>query len=181
MVSRFRRTSRRCRMARDCGCGWTYPRAASRRARPRHCTTETACSAPRPSSAPAIWRTRRLTRMADNDRVELTDLDVFSRYSLAVRSATADRAELIATLRADLDWLERPRTRAADRPTRAAEVPVEVADPDDDFAEDFDEDPDETVEEDDDFEEEEDEVAAPAPAARRAPRAPRAPARRSAA
>ena len=40
--------------------------------------------------------------MADSDRVELTDLDVFSRYSLAVRSATADRAELIATLRAEL-------------------------------------------------------------------------------
>src|SRR5882724_6013956 len=44
--------------------------------------------------------------MAPSDRVELTDLDVFSRYSLAVRHATADRDELVATLRADLAWLE---------------------------------------------------------------------------
>ena len=42
--------------------------------------------------------------MADtDDRVELTDLDVIARYSLAVRAATADRHELIATLRADLE------------------------------------------------------------------------------
>src|SRR5689334_887504 len=50
--------------------------------------------------------------MADtDDRVELTDLDVIARYSLAVRAATADRHELIATLRADLEWLQGGRTR----------------------------------------------------------------------
>jgi hypothetical protein len=58
--------------------------------------------------------------MADprDDRVELTDLDVITRYSLAVRAATADREELIAALRSDLDWLEdgrrsRPAKKAA--------------------------------------------------------------------
>jgi len=53
------------------------------------------------------------------DRVDLTDLDVITRYSLAVRAATADRDELIATLRADLDWLEGGRRRTA-APTRKA-------------------------------------------------------------
>jgi hypothetical protein len=43
------------------------------------------------------------------DSVQLTDLDVIARYSIAVRSATADRDELIETLRADLTWLERDR------------------------------------------------------------------------
>lgn len=55
--------------------------------------------------------------MAD-ERVELTDLDVISRYSLAVRSATADRQELIDTLRTDLAWLEGGRP-AAPRKTAA--------------------------------------------------------------
>lgn len=41
------------------------------------------------------------------DFVQLTDLDVITRYSIAVRSASADRDELISTLRADLAWLER--------------------------------------------------------------------------
>jgi hypothetical protein len=45
------------------------------------------------------------------DRVELTELDVITRYSLAVRTGSADRDELIATLRADLDWLEGGRRR----------------------------------------------------------------------
>lgn len=45
------------------------------------------------------------------DSVQLTDLDVIARYSIAVRSATADRDELLETLRADLAWLERGRTR----------------------------------------------------------------------
>lgn len=40
------------------------------------------------------------------DRIELTDLEVISRFSLAVRSATAERAELIEALRADLAYLE---------------------------------------------------------------------------
>jgi hypothetical protein len=53
---------------------------------------------------------------ADDDRIELTDLDVITRYSLAVRSATADRGELIAALREDLAWLEGGRSRR--RPAR---------------------------------------------------------------
>ena len=40
------------------------------------------------------------------DDVQLTDLDVITRYSVAVRRATADREALIATLRSDLEWLE---------------------------------------------------------------------------
>jgi hypothetical protein len=47
------------------------------------------------------------------DSVQLTDLDVIARYSIAVRSATADRDELLETLRADLAWLERGRTRTS--------------------------------------------------------------------
>jgi hypothetical protein len=39
------------------------------------------------------------------DDVQLTDLEVIQRYSLAVRGATASRAELVAALRADLQWL----------------------------------------------------------------------------
>src|SRR3954468_16120915 len=65
--------------------------------------------------------------MADPDnRVDLTDLDVISRYSLAVRAATADRHELIATLRADLEWLQGGRTRrtsAASSSPRSALAP----------------------------------------------------------
>jgi hypothetical protein len=55
------------------------------------------------------------------DPVELTDLDVITRYSLALRTATAERDELIHVLRADLAWLEaeRPRPPAARRRTRA--------------------------------------------------------------
>jgi hypothetical protein len=48
---------------------------------------------------------------ASDDRVELTELDVITRYSLAVRSATASREELIAALRDDLAWLESGRGR----------------------------------------------------------------------
>jgi len=60
------------------------------------------------------------------DSVQLTDLDVIARYSIAVRSATADRDELIETLRADLTWLER------DRRSRPATVDPPVGgDPDD--------------------------------------------------
>ena len=53
------------------------------------------------------------------DRVELTDLDVITRYSLAVRASTADRDELIATLRADLDWLEGGRRRTSSTTRRS--------------------------------------------------------------
>jgi hypothetical protein len=48
---------------------------------------------------------------SDDDRVELTELDVITRYSLAVRSATASREELITALRDDLAWLESGRGR----------------------------------------------------------------------
>jgi hypothetical protein len=49
--------------------------------------------------------------MADDD-VQLTDLEVIQRWSLAVRSASADRAEVVAALRADLAWLEGRRAAA---------------------------------------------------------------------
>ncbi|HEU5034270.1 MAG TPA: hypothetical protein VFT62_05865 [Mycobacteriales bacterium] len=54
-----------------------------------------------------------------DDRVELTELDVITRYSLAVRAATADREELIAALRADLQWLEGGRRGALAAPRAA--------------------------------------------------------------
>jgi hypothetical protein len=51
------------------------------------------------------------------DDVQLTDLEVIQRYSLAVRGATASRTELVAALRADLEWLaagSRPSRRTGD-------------------------------------------------------------------
>jgi hypothetical protein len=39
------------------------------------------------------------------DDVQLTDLVVIQRYSLAVRGATASRAELVQALESDLAWL----------------------------------------------------------------------------
>jgi hypothetical protein len=54
---------------------------------------------------------------AADDRVDLTELDVITRYSLAVRTATADRAELVAALRADLEWLEGGRPARRSRAT----------------------------------------------------------------
>jgi hypothetical protein len=59
-----------------------------------------------------------------DDRVELTDLDVIARYSLAVRTATAARAELVETLRSDLEWLE-----SLGRPTRSAPARLSDAAP----------------------------------------------------
>ena len=53
---------------------------------------------------------------AESDRIDLTELDVITRYSLAVRHGTAERTELIDTLRADLAWLEGGR-RTTSRPT----------------------------------------------------------------
>ena len=62
--------------------------------------------------------------MADDD-VQLTDLEVIQRYSLAVRGATASRAELVAALQADLDWLGSGRRKAA--PAKApAKAPVQA-------------------------------------------------------
>ncbi|MCU1672529.1 MAG: hypothetical protein JWN77_642 [Frankiales bacterium] len=43
--------------------------------------------------------------MASGDDVQLPDLQVIQRYSLAVRGATAPRADVIAALEADLAWL----------------------------------------------------------------------------
>ena len=69
---------------------------------------------------------------SDDDRVELTELDVITRYSLAVRTATADRAELIAAMRADLAWLESGRGRrrsAPASPRKAAPASAKKAAP----------------------------------------------------
>ena len=66
--------------------------------------------------------------MADDD-VQLTDLEVIQRYSLAVRGATASRADLVRALQADLDWLRGGRRPAAEpkgESTPAAE-PVKKA------------------------------------------------------
>jgi hypothetical protein len=57
---------------------------------------------------------------ADSDRVDLTELDVITRYSLAVRHGTAERSEIIETLRADLAWLEGPRRTTARAPRKTA-------------------------------------------------------------
>lgn len=59
-----------------------------------------------------------------SDPVQLTDLDVITRYSIAVRKATAERDELIETLRADLSWLERGLRR-----TRPGDIAPEVEEP----------------------------------------------------
>ncbi|HVB26676.1 MAG TPA: hypothetical protein VNE21_02050 [Mycobacteriales bacterium] len=57
-----------------------------------------------------------------SERITLTDLDVISRFSLAVRSATADRDEVIEALEADLAWL-----RSAAKPVRGAGTPARSA------------------------------------------------------
>jgi hypothetical protein len=56
--------------------------------------------------------------VADDD-VQLADLEVVQRYSLALRTATASREDLVAALEADLAWLTggAPRRRTAARPT----------------------------------------------------------------
>ncbi|HVF20028.1 MAG TPA: hypothetical protein VNA14_07290 [Mycobacteriales bacterium] len=73
------------------------------------------------------------------DDVRLTDLQLIQRYSIAVRGETADRAELIAALRADLTWLQggsgrsasdraaKPARKAAAKPAKRA--PAKVAKP----------------------------------------------------
>lgn len=47
--------------------------------------------------------------MAEND-VQLTDLEVIQQFSLAVRGATAPRAQVIAALESDLAYLRGART-----------------------------------------------------------------------
>ena len=60
--------------------------------------------------------------MAESDDVQLPDLQVIQRYSLAVRGASAPRAEVIAALTADLEWLRgggRRRTTTVSAPVKA--------------------------------------------------------------
>lgn len=47
------------------------------------------------------------------DDVQLPDLEVIQRFSLAVRGATAPRADVVAALQADLAWLTGDDGRAA--------------------------------------------------------------------
>jgi len=55
--------------------------------------------------------------------VQLTDLQVIQRYSIAVRGASASREEVIATLTADLEWLGGGRRRTAP-PAFATKAPA---------------------------------------------------------
>jgi hypothetical protein len=81
-----------------------------------------------PSPSPSPQSGRGSGRGADD--VELTDLEIIRRYSLAVRQDVADRAEVLAALRADLDRLagsSRPRTPATTTrpsPQAAAKTPA---------------------------------------------------------
>ena len=50
------------------------------------------------------------------DDVQLPDLEVISRYSLAVRAATAPREEVVAALRAARDWRTSSASAAAPTP-----------------------------------------------------------------
>lgn len=50
--------------------------------------------------------------MPDDD-VQLTDLHVIQQFSLAVRSASASRAKVVAALEADLAWLTGARKAPA--------------------------------------------------------------------
>lgn len=63
------------------------------------------------------------------DDVQLTDLEVIQRYSLAVRGASASRAELITALQADLDWLKggrRSPAKATPESAAAKKAPAKV-------------------------------------------------------
>ena len=68
------------------------------------------------------------------DDVQLPDLEVIQRFSLAVRGATAPRAEVVAALQADLDWLtsggSRPAPPAPAKVTKATKAaPAEGVSP----------------------------------------------------
>jgi hypothetical protein len=52
------------------------------------------------------------------DDVQLTDLEVIQQFSLAVRGATAPRAQVIAALESDLAYLTGPRRVPAKTPTK---------------------------------------------------------------
>jgi hypothetical protein len=64
--------------------------------------------------------------MPSDDDVQLPDLQVIQRYSLAVRGATAPRADVIAALEADLAWLTGGRRRTATPRETAVAAPVET-------------------------------------------------------
>ena len=67
---------------------------------------------------------------SSHDDVQLPDLQVIQRYSLAVRGASAPRAEVIAALTADLEWLRgnapRRTPAAAKAPAKAAKAPAKT-------------------------------------------------------
>lgn len=65
--------------------------------------------------------------MADGDDVQLPDLQVIQRYSLAVRGASAPRDEVIAALQSDLAWLQGGARRTAGSVRKAAPRPAVVA------------------------------------------------------
>jgi hypothetical protein len=56
--------------------------------------------------------------MGDDD-VQLTDLTVIQQFSLAVRGATASRAEVVAALEADLAYLTGGTRKAPAKTARA--------------------------------------------------------------
>jgi hypothetical protein len=65
--------------------------------------------------------------MADSsETVRLTDLEVIQQFSLAVRGATASRAEVIAALESDLAFLKSSRP-AATKPAAEAAAPEPAA------------------------------------------------------
>jgi hypothetical protein len=53
------------------------------------------------------------------DEVQLTDLQVIQQFSLAVRGATADRAQVLAALQADLEYLTGAKAAPRKAATRA--------------------------------------------------------------
>ena len=59
-----------------------------------------------------------------SDDVRLTDLEVIQRYSIAVRGETADRAELLEALKADVAFLDKP---AARKPAAKSAAPAKPA------------------------------------------------------
>ena len=76
-----------------------------------------------------LVRASKVGAMADDD-VRLTDLEVIQQFSLAVRGATASRAEVIAALEADLAYLRGGRRQvtaaAVKEPSVRASAPVKA-------------------------------------------------------
>jgi hypothetical protein len=64
----------------------------------------------------------------DTDDVQLTDLEVIQQFSLAVRGATAPRAQVIAALESDLAYLRKPAAKTAPAKTApATRAPAKTA------------------------------------------------------